>query len=121
MTDAVGTPTARHHSRGLERHEQHVWLASYPKSGNTWVRMLISALALPDGEQFDINRSSEPARGVASARSPFDYFTLIDSGVLTHDEIERYRPRLHEQLALEEETVRDAGEFGPPRFMKVHD
>ena len=31
-----------------------VWLASYPKSGNTWVRLFLNRL-LYSGENFDIN------------------------------------------------------------------
>jgi len=32
-----------------------VWLASYPKSGNTWARMLLAHYFLPPGEAPDIN------------------------------------------------------------------
>jgi len=31
-----------------------VWLASYPKSGNTWMRILLSGLTLADGRGIDI-------------------------------------------------------------------
>lgn len=99
-----------------------VWLASYPKSGNTWLRMLIGCLALKEGETLDINKF--PGRGgIASARAPFDNVTLIDSGLLTHDEIDRLRPRVYEELAGgededPEETSLDAARV---RFVKVHD
>ncbi|WP_321327382.1 sulfotransferase domain-containing protein [uncultured Parasphingorhabdus sp.] len=32
-----------------------VWLASYPKSGNTWVRAILSALSVDSADMFDIN------------------------------------------------------------------
>ena len=32
-----------------------VWLASYPKSGNTWVRAILTALSIKSEDMFDIN------------------------------------------------------------------
>tara|TARA_S200000501_G_C20689164_1_gene684311 strand:+ start:97 stop:948 length:852 start_codon:yes stop_codon:yes gene_type:complete len=32
-----------------------IWIASYPKSGNTWVRMFLRSYFLPDGKSFSIN------------------------------------------------------------------
>ena len=75
-----------------------IWLASYPKSGNTWFRMLVANLAVKDGKPVDINDLPERG-GIASARGPFDHLTLIDSGLLTHDEIDCLRPRVYEGLA----------------------
>ncbi len=75
-----------------------IWLASYPKSGNTWFRMLVANLSAKDGKPVDINDLPERG-GIASARGPFDYLTLIDSGLLTHDEIDCLRPRVYEELA----------------------
>ncbi len=98
-----------------------VWLASYPKSGNTWMRMLIANLSSKDAPA-DINDLPERG-GIASARAPFDYLTLIDSGLLTHDEIDALRPRVYEELAndaLDDEY--DAPPDAPPvRFVKAHD
>ncbi len=99
-----------------------VWLASYPKSGNTWLRMLIGCLSLKDGETLDINETLEHG-GIASAREPFDDLTLIDSGLLTLDEIDNLRPRVYEALARGEYV--DPLEAPPDearlRFVKVHD
>ena len=105
-----------------------VWLASYPKSGNTWLRILIGCLALKDGEQVDINKSLERG-GIASARSPFDHLTLIDSALLTHDEIDALRPRVYEEMVRrqdeldteEDEQDGAAPASTPVRFVKVHD
>lgn len=98
-----------------------VWLASYPKSGNTWFRMLVANLAAQD-EPVDINDLSERG-GIASARGPFDHLLLIESGLLTHDEIDCLRPRVYEQLARgAEDDEYDVPETLPPvRFVKAHD
>ena len=98
-----------------------IWLASYPKSGNTWFRMLVANLAATD-RPVDINNLPERG-GIASARGPFDHLTLIESGLLTHDEADRLRPRVYEELkrgAPDDEY--DAPEPPQPvRFVKCHD
>ena len=94
-----------------------IWLASYPKSGNTWLRMLIANLSATD-KPIDINDLPERG-GIASARNPFDDLLLIDSGLLTPDETDALRPRVYEALARgdggDEQPVRGV------RFAKVHD
>ena len=99
-----------------------IWLASYPKSGNTWFRMLVANLSATDGKPVDINDLPERG-GIASARGPFDHLTLIDSGLLTHDEIDCLRPRVYEELARgAQDDEYDKPEAIPPvRFVKVHD
>jgi len=94
------------------------WLASYPKSGNTWLRMLLAALVLAPGETLDINAPSE-AGGMASAREPFDQITLLDSNIMTADEIDLLRPGVHAALA-NGEYGREATKLDA-RFVKVHD
>jgi hypothetical protein len=98
-----------------------VWLASYPKSGNTWLRILIANLAAKD-KPLDINDLAERG-GIASARAPFDHLTLIDSGLLTHEESDRLRPRVYEELkhgAADDEY--DAPDKpAAVRFVKCHD
>jgi aryl sulfotransferase len=69
-----------------------IWLASYPKSGNTWFRMLAANLSAQNGKPVDINNLPERG-GIASARGPFDYLSPLDSSLLTHDEIDCLRPR----------------------------
>lgn len=90
-----------------------VWLASYPKSGNTWMRILLGALSLDEGGKIDINDLPEYG-GIASSRVLFDDMLLFDSGLLTHDEIDRVRPRVYEELARN----RDSKSI---RMAKVHD
>ena len=99
-----------------------IWLASYPKSGNTWFRMLVANLSAEDGRPVDINNLPED-HGIASSRGMFDHYTLVDTGLLTHDEIDCLRPRLHEELARVAQNP-EAGKLGhapPVRFVKVHD
>jgi hypothetical protein len=75
-----------------------VWLASYPKSGNTWFRLL--AANLRADAPVDINALPEQG-GIASARAWFDDMMLFPSGLLTHEECDRLRPGLYEAMAQE--------------------
>jgi hypothetical protein len=100
-----------------------VWLASYPKSGNTWMRMMIGALAVPEGGEVDINNLSPPD-GIATARVTFDYHTLVDSSLLSYDEIDRLRPAVHAAGAAglrDEDNKAEPGESARARFVKTHD
>ena len=72
--------------------EQIVWLASFPKSGNTWFRIFLANLAAGESGPSDINDLDERG-GIASSRREFDAVTLLESGLLSHDEIDRLRPR----------------------------
>ena len=38
-----------------------IWIASYPKSGNTWVRMFLRSYFLPEGKSFSINSKGNNA------------------------------------------------------------
>jgi aryl sulfotransferase len=99
------------------------WLASYPKSGNTWFRLLIANLAARD-EPADINAMPERG-GIASGRGDFHFHTLIDSGLLTHDEADALRPRVYEAIARDggaddgSDDSRDKSRL--PRLIKAHD
>lgn len=84
---------------------RYCWLASYPKSGNTWFRMVTANLHAKGDETVDINKLPN-AGNMASAREIFDNILLVESGILTHEEVDRMRPPLHRFLA-----TRDADEF----------
>jgi hypothetical protein len=101
---------------------RRIWLASYPKSGNTWLRMLIANLSAKDDQPVGINDPAA-ASSIASARDTFDDLLLIDSGLLTHDEADCLRPRVYEELARgPDDDERDPRETPPAvRFVKVHD
>jgi hypothetical protein len=98
-----------------------VWLASYPKSGNTWMRVLLANLAAEGERAVDINNLVLRG-GIASARERFDQLTLLDSGLLTLEEIDALRPRVYEMLAgdpCDDDGAPPAE--GPVRFIKAHD
>jgi hypothetical protein len=76
------------------------WLASYPKSGNTWVRLLLQSL-VQGGAPIDINFEDERPSGIAP-RTEFDNRLGVDSSDLLCDEIDCARPRLYEMMAADE-------------------
>ena len=108
-----------------------VWLASYPKSGNTWLRAVLTNYLRDDGEPASIN--ALVGGSVASDRETFSEIVGLDASDLTPEEILRHRPLFHELLARElaelpaggcRRPTRSAG--GPsrehaPAFVKVHD
>jgi hypothetical protein len=98
-----------------------IWLASYPKSGNTWFRMLVANLSATD-RPVDINNLPERG-GIASARGPFDHLTLLDSGLLTLDEVDGLRPRVYEELnrGAPDDEYDFSDQPQPVRFVKCHD
>ncbi|WP_353203769.1 hypothetical protein [Sphingomonas sp.] len=64
-----------------------IWLTSYPKSGNTWFRALLSNLDPTRDEPAAIN-ALDSTDSIASSRGRFDNHLLIESGLLTFDEID---------------------------------
>ena len=61
-----------------------VWLASYPKSGNTWLRAVYTALL--NGSEPDIN--SLDAGDLGASRAVFDAALGLRSADLTPDEVD---------------------------------
>jgi aryl sulfotransferase len=96
------------------------WLASYPKSGNTWFRMLVASLR----RQAPLNINVLPeADGIASARRWFDNVMLFPAGLLTHEECDRLRPRIYQTPpddAADEDENRTT-QLPGLRFVKTHD
>lgn len=100
---------------GPIRDVTRVWLASYPKSGNTWFRMLLASLAAGPDRPLDINDRAE-SQPLAARRAILDDTTLIDTSLLTHEEADALRARVFaEALPLYE------GSTAGTRFYKVHD
>lgn len=87
------------------------WLASYPKSGNTWMRMLLANYYREDDQPHDINTPGV-TNGIASSRMRFDELLCLDSTILTADEIAQLQPHVFEVL-LQLNPV--------AQWMKVHD
>lgn len=90
-----------------------VWLASYPKSGNTWFRAFLANL-LHGGEQpVDINAFDTNS---FCSRPGFDRALGWESSDLTMVEIERARLAVQEVIAREEDAVFKVHEaFTDPR------
>lgn len=98
-----------------------VWLASYPKSGNTWLRVLLANYSADAA--CGINAIAV-GRALASSRTWFDEHCLVASGLLTHDECDRMRPGLYRHIAQAGEDDAPASEacgLGRRRFVKTHD
>jgi aryl sulfotransferase len=73
-----------------------IWLASYPKSGNTWMRALLGNILAKDSASVGLDAL---VHGYAGDRNCFDLVMLVDSGLLTHDEIDCLRPRAYKAIA----------------------
>lgn len=86
------------------------WIASYPKSGNTWLRIFLENLLCGASEPVSINGLSRVL--IACSRSMFDDHAGIESSDLTLDEIDTLRPRFYEHLA---------DKYDNPLYMKIHD
>lgn len=74
-----------------------VWLASYPKSGNTWFRTFLTNFLRDAPQPASINDLD--GGHIASARAPFDAAVGYDSGELTPDEVDALRPEVYLHLA----------------------
>ncbi|MGF1728818.1 sulfotransferase domain-containing protein [Photobacterium kasasachensis] len=86
-----------------------IWLASYPKSGNTWFRLFLHAL---QNKEAELNINAPKAHTIASSRHWFENAVGYDSADLTAQEIERLRPRVYEHTARQ---------YDRPHFHKIHD
>lgn len=87
-----------------------IWLASYPRSGNTWTRMALQLLQ-NDGTDLDFAGSSG-FTAMAAVREDMDRALEIDTSLLTQREAEELRPESYALIY--------AGDK-PPRLTKVHD
>jgi hypothetical protein len=73
-----------------------VWLASYPKSGNTWFRLFMARLLRPDAA-LDINRMALDTP-IASGRGLLDDWLGFPSALLGPAEIDSLRPECDRHL-----------------------
>jgi len=93
----------------MEKHKI-IWLASYPKSGNTWFRAFISNLFSKSDDPVDINNFI--GGPIFSAKEIFNTYSAVASEELTYTEIDNVRPDIYNELT--EEIVED-------KFIKAHD
>lgn len=85
------------------------WLASYPKSGNTWFRFFLCNYLQNKEIPADINKWELGI--MASARSWIDEALGFDSSELSEDEVEQLRP----------EVYRWSGRSNEISYHKIHD
>lgn len=88
-----------------------IWLASYPKSGNTWLRIFLSNLLGEKDQPININKELVDSP-MASNRRIFEQLVGVDSSILTPEEIRNLLPGVHLARSRSYET---------PQFVKVHD
>ncbi|MFP5456363.1 MAG: sulfotransferase domain-containing protein [Alphaproteobacteria bacterium] len=72
----------------------NVWLASYPKSGNTWMRIALAALQAGEAG-FDLGRITNNVGIFLAMRHRLDMALDIDSSDLSPAEVRRLRPKAH--------------------------
>lgn len=74
-----------------------IWLASYPKSGNTWLRIFLSNLL--DHGSTPSNINDLRVNRLSQDRRVFDEVVGLDSIDLTFEEIDFLRPEVYRFLA----------------------
>ncbi|MDD5598011.1 MAG: sulfotransferase domain-containing protein [Victivallaceae bacterium] len=89
-----------------------IWLASYPKSGNTWFRIFLSNLLAGKNAEADIN--SLHSTPIASCRTMFENALGVESSSFSHDEIDLMRPEFYRSIAFETAP-------GEKTWHKIHD
>ena len=87
-----------------------IWLASYPKSGNTWIRIFLQQILGSNESEIGIPDLNEIP--IASNRNLIDHYLGVNSSDLLPDEIKEYRPEVYRMLSAESEEL---------RVLKVHD
>src|SRR5262245_6047767 len=87
-----------------------VWIASYPRSGNTWMRVLLSNMISGKITPSDINDLE--VRSSAASLAQLEFHMLVEPQLLRLAEMEAFRA---DTLAAEALAVEAA------HFSKVHD
>lgn len=88
-------------------------MASYPKSGNTWLRVFLANYT-SKGEQAVLPNEIESYSTMYGSEE-FEEVTGLLPSELTTEEVELYRPNLYRYFALQH------NEDDVPLFLKIHD
>lgn len=75
-----------------------VWLASYVKSGNTWLRLLLANLLSGSQDPVDINQIDNADYSITDRRD-IEALTLTDSSLLSHTELDLLWPYMVTAIA----------------------
>lgn len=95
---------------GMTNLHRIIWLASYPKSGNTWMRSLLAHYFMPKGSAPDINN----LRQFTTGDGRVDFYAAADGGEYTAEGVEdwlRVRPKALRLIA---------GSKSNHHFVKTH-
>jgi aryl sulfotransferase len=87
-----------------------VWLASYPKSGNTWLRAMLTALLDPQHHMPELNAMVGGSE--LGERQFLDDMCGVDSSNLTYEGLKPW---------LRAMRLATARQLDPPYFVKTHD
>ena len=74
-----------------------IWLASYPKSGNTWMRVFLHNLLRNPPAPIQVGEIESFTLGDAQA-SWYSKFTDKNAGDLTSDDLAALRPKVHQAM-----------------------
>lgn len=87
-----------------------IWLASYPKSGNTWLRVFLHNLLRNPDQPFDINKLTNLSivDSVGALYQRVDPRSPLD---MTFEEMAKLRPKVHHMVT---------GSFPDDIFVKTH-
>ncbi len=103
----MANPTATLFSQSTAK-KQIVWLASYPKSGNTWFRSFLTALL--NEKEVDLNKMATD--GIFSGKSNVENVLDLNADYLSRRQIETYQRIAYNYLS---ETSKKQ------LYIKIHD
>ena len=81
-----------------------VWIASYPKSGNTWVRAFLANYVANGDQPVDINALSDFGHSDGNVK-PYEMATGRSFSSLTDQEIASIRPRVQMVLSVRRQIL----------------
>lgn len=87
-----------------------IWLASYPKSGNTWLRAFLSNLTFQEDKPIGINQMTPKYK--ANDKVLIEKYADIEPSELTDDELLRLRPKVYAEHSINSPNF---------PFLKIHD
>ena len=77
---------------------QIAWIASYPKSGSTWLRAFLHNYIADSTTPYDINRLMDLSTG-ENAASRYQAFDPRPASAYTIRDVQSLRPRVHQAIA----------------------
>lgn len=92
-----------------------VWLASWPRSGNSWLRTLLANFLADAGAAVSFSEVSARIGSGLYGRSEFDDWTDVPSGCCTDEEADLLRPAVYRAYAAQ------SAHAGKVLFCRIHD